>query len=327
MWRAENQLTQINAIYRAIKDSFESRLSKAFSNCELNLKGQDYVRFGKMMQFNFNKLRAEKIDINYGFGFVQERYFAFRDSAIRHKRCRAIDKMDKKVQYMLKLTKNANMSIISSFSDLRMDKAALSLIGEPDEKKDSEFKMLSSTNTNQPIGINMDATINEFLLFHGGSNADIATKIFSEGFDQRFSRDGMFGSGLYFADTPAKSDQYCYPDKHGTLYIIIGRVCLGGCPAVIDMKDFFNVDFQAAIFEANTTQHNSVLLTQTGISSVIVKKGTSIVPGLKYNEYIIYDHSAAVPVAKVEYKRVLDTAPSPPTLSTSKPPEDSCAIL
>jgi len=49
------------------------------------------------------------------------------------------------------------------------------------------------------------------LLFHGTreTNPEIIYKG-EEGFDFRFSKEGMFGKGIYFAEDPAYSHNYAY---------------------------------------------------------------------------------------------------------------------
>lgn len=72
----------------------------------------------------------------------------------------------------------------------------------------------------------IDASVNEALLFHGTS-WDIATKdIATRGFDFRLSKFGYYGSGVYFASNGCKSHQYAKAQGH-TRTVIISRVALG----------------------------------------------------------------------------------------------------
>jgi hypothetical protein len=54
------------------------------------------------------------------------------------------------------------------------------------------------------------------LLFHGTKS--VAPKEIydgNQGLDMRFSRPGMFGQGIYFADTPNYSNSYAYQNVNG----------------------------------------------------------------------------------------------------------------
>ncbi len=54
------------------------------------------------------------------------------------------------------------------------------------------------------------------LLFHGTKSVT-PKEIYegNQGLDMRFSRPGMFGQGIYFADSPNYSDAYAYQDHTG----------------------------------------------------------------------------------------------------------------
>jgi len=58
---------------------------------------------------------------------------------------------------------------------------------------------------------NLDSSINELYLVHGTRPESILA-ILAGGLNERFSG-GLFGSGTYFAEDVAKSDQYCTPDN------------------------------------------------------------------------------------------------------------------
>ncbi len=54
------------------------------------------------------------------------------------------------------------------------------------------------------------------LLFHG-TKSFTPKEIYegNQGLDMRFSRPGLFGQGIYFADTPNYSNTYAYHDLNG----------------------------------------------------------------------------------------------------------------
>lgn len=91
----------------------------------------------------------------------------------------------------------------------------------------------------------LDSESNEFYLFHG-LNAAIVDTIANEGFDERVSNlQGVFGSGIYFADTPSLSLSFAHTrscsqigEAHGVSacscrgtrglrVLLLCRVCLG----------------------------------------------------------------------------------------------------
>ena len=58
------------------------------------------------------------------------------------------------------------------------------------------------------------------VLFHGTSSVDPKTIWESEqGLDMRFSRDGMYGQGIYFADNASYSHRYAFKSN------VDGRTC------------------------------------------------------------------------------------------------------
>ena len=96
----------------------------------------------------------------------------------------------------------------------------------------------------------IDQNVNEQLLLHGTKPETLMT-VLANGPSEKFS-DGLFGEGTYFAETPAKNDQYTTPDRgsqtdpkirelHKHLYhdkrpphvdvqyILVCRVLMGAC--------------------------------------------------------------------------------------------------
>lgn len=62
------------------------------------------------------------------------------------------------------------------------------------------------------IGIPLQTNINEKFLLHA-PNVDNLFAVLNTSFDVAYSRGGLFGSGIYFADDPGKSDQYARPSN------------------------------------------------------------------------------------------------------------------
>merc|ERR1711957_728696 len=86
----------------------------------------------------------------------------------------------------------------------------------------------------------LEDDVNEFLMFHG-TKADVAKSITENHFDMNFaSKDGLFGAGLYFAESSTKSDEYVKGNSSGEFPIILARVTLGNikyCDAADPTKD------------------------------------------------------------------------------------------
>ena len=62
----------------------------------------------------------------------------------------------------------------------------------------------------RPGNLCRQAAVNEFFLFHGLNAPRFADSICRDGMDTKHCNlEGMFGSGLYFAEHSSKSNQYC----------------------------------------------------------------------------------------------------------------------
>jgi len=71
--------------------------------------------------------------------------------------------------------------------------------------------------------------INEKELFHGtsGTSPDKVYADEEEGFDMRFSRQGMWGQGNYFAEKAEYSDNYAYQGHRGLKQLFLAKVLTG----------------------------------------------------------------------------------------------------
>jgi hypothetical protein len=68
---------------------------------------------------------------------------------------------------------------------------------------------------------------NEVLLWHGTKYANVDA-IYKAGMDERVCQlHGMFGAGLYFAESSCKAGQYAERDMHGSSWFFLCRVVLG----------------------------------------------------------------------------------------------------
>ena len=79
----------------------------------------------------------------------------------------------------------------------------------------------------------LDPAHNEHLLFHGLGSSALAS-VERVGFDERYCG-GILGHGLYLAERPCKSDQYCQTDAvTGLMTITVCRVMLGNCHRICE---------------------------------------------------------------------------------------------
>jgi hypothetical protein len=136
-------------------------------------------------------------------------------------------------------------------------------------------------------GLSQD--VNEKLLFHGTSK-EVADIITQHRFDERVANlAGLFGAGIYFAESCGKSDQYTQPDRlgHDKLHwLILARVTLG-----------------------NTFHHTSSHMNHIRRAPEAPGGGgrccdavIGAVPGM-FREHIVYDRTQCYPEFVIAYSR------------------------
>mmetsp|Transcript_35857 Transcript_35857/g.65119 ORF Transcript_35857/g.65119 Transcript_35857/m.65119 type:complete len:1223 (+) Transcript_35857:97-3765(+) len=132
---------------------------------------------------------------------------------------------------------------------------------------------------------------NEFLMFHG-TKPEAADSIAANHFDMAFAcKTGLFGAGLYFAESSSKSDEYCQGDARGRFPMILCRVALGRinyCPNVDPVKDPGRDKLEGSCIGG---EYHSVLGDRKKA------RGT-------YREFVVYDHYQVYPQFIVWYSRV-----------------------
>jgi len=137
----------------------------------------------------------------------------------------------------------------------------------------------------------LTASANEFLMFHG-TKPEAADSIAANHFDMAFAcKTGLFGAGLYFAESSSKSDEYCQGDGRGWFPMIFCRVALGRinyCPHVDPVKDPGRDKLESSCIGG---EYHSVLGDRKKA------RGT-------YREFVVYDHYQVYPHFIVWYSRV-----------------------
>eukprot|EP00927_Polykrikos_kofoidii_P023196 TRINITY_DN21428_c0_g3_i1.p1 TRINITY_DN21428_c0_g3~~TRINITY_DN21428_c0_g3_i1.p1 ORF type:complete len:1240 (+),score=181.34 TRINITY_DN21428_c0_g3_i1:201-3920(+) len=131
---------------------------------------------------------------------------------------------------------------------------------------------------------------NEFLMFHG-TKPDAADSIAQNHFDMAFAcKTGMFGAGLYFAESISKSDEYVKPSTTNQYPVILARVTLGRinyCPELDPIKNPGRAALERSCLCGD---YHSVLGDRKKA------RGT-------YREFVVYDHFQVYPQFIIWYSR------------------------
>merc|ERR1712048_1761 len=137
----------------------------------------------------------------------------------------------------------------------------------------------------------LDPKANEFLMFHG-TKPEAADSIAQNHFSLAFAcKTGLFGAGLYFAESSSKSDEYVKSDSEGRFPVVLCRVALGRInyvPHLDPTKDPGREKLESSCLSG---EYHSVLGDRKKA------KGT-------YREFVVYDHFQVYPHFIVWYKRL-----------------------
>ena len=159
--------------------------------------------------------------------------------------------------------------------------------------------------------VQLDPTVGEELLLHGTGNGTVEA-IAEQGFNERFSRNGLYGDGIYFAEQSCKANRYSdaahYDRKHEGFQgcLIVTRVALGECfettqqrpgermaplrnEADLTLGTFDGVVFNPDAREASGSAHR-IGMPQTQ----------------EHREFVIFDGSRAYPEFAVYFELTID---------------------
>jgi len=140
---------------------------------------------------------------------------------------------------------------------------------------------------------------NEQMLFHGapcgmGNTENIIDILIHQGFDERVSSKGLFGSGIYFSNSSSKSDCYAgrYQDSSigETAKMILSRVCMG--------KFYETSSSMTSLRRPPCIEGHEGTCSHERCDSVLYD-GT----GRNYREFIVYDRNQCYPEFVIEYER------------------------
>lgn len=131
---------------------------------------------------------------------------------------------------------------------------------------------------------------NEYLMFHG-TKPDAADAIAKNHFDMAFAcKGGLFGAGLYFAESVTKADEYVKPSSEGHYPLLLVRVTLGHMNYIPNSEPWNDPGRAAMESSCITGGYHSVLGDRKKA------RGT-------YREFIVYDHYQAYPHFIVWYSK------------------------
>lgn len=132
---------------------------------------------------------------------------------------------------------------------------------------------------------------NEFVLFHG-TKPEAADLIAKNHFDMAFACSaGLFGGGLYFAESCSKADEYVKPNSANEYPMLMVRCTLGHVNYLPQLNPLQDPGKEAMEQSCFTGTYHSVL------GDRIKARGT-------YREFVIYDHYQVYPHLIIWYERL-----------------------
>ena len=130
-----------------------------------------------------------------------------------------------------------------------------------------------------------DGCTNEKLLFHGSRQTRPEQIYNSEkGFDFRFSNQGLWGEGAYFAVNAQYSDRYAYEPSSGRRQFFLARVLTG---------ESYSCGEDRSLKKPPLKERNK-MFTDERYDSVHGKTGGSDI-------YVVYEHDKAYPAYLITY--------------------------
>jgi len=143
----------------------------------------------------------------------------------------------------------------------------------------------------------LDEDVQESYLFHG-THAKAALQIQRRGFELNHARRGLFGAGIYFAESASKADEYAGNTEDNLHVMLLSRVVRGVVYRVEKPDSCLHIKSKIK------RKYDSVL----GDREAAV--GT-------YREYIVYDEAQAYPEYAVIYRRTFCRSPPVPPVLVS----------
>lgn len=161
-----------------------------------------------------------------------------------------------------------------------------------DERPVARENLLTQNVDTAALAPDLDATVNEALMFHGsspeGANAILRTRVKVIG--SGTAHGDLYGPGCYFADTPCKADTYARPQGDGTCGMIISRVVLGNVFTTTAQSP----DIKDLLRKINSGDYDTVCGDRRSIKGNFGG----------WREFITFDEQRSLPLFLVWYRRV-----------------------
>lgn len=137
------------------------------------------------------------------------------------------------------------------------------------------------------------------LLYHGTTPRN-AVHVARAGFDERVSKAGLFGHGIYFTEESSKADDYMIPDENGVCWMLITKVAMGHYMKATSKCEGIRrppCRKRCTLPHCDHSRYDSILA---------VTKKTHQNAYLNHSrEFVIYDRRQCVPIMLVGVKRVV----------------------
>jgi len=139
--------------------------------------------------------------------------------------------------------------------------------------------------------VSLDARRNEHLLFHG-TKPDIKEVVTRQGFDPRVGG-GLYGTGVYFAESVSKAQQYVPPNASGEQWMFLARVYLG---TPHHTSQAMNATKRPPCVEMSSCEKKGLGCWHPRCDSIIAETH-------HFREFVIYDADLAYPEYAIRFER------------------------
>jgi cysteine-rich repeat protein len=138
--------------------------------------------------------------------------------------------------------------------------------------------------------------VNEHILFHG-TTPNLVPIVAKTGFEPRVAQQGMFGTGVYFAENSSKADEYARPGPDGVCTMFIARVVLG--------DPFVALTALPLRRPPCIMGHAGQACAHRRFDSVLAETTATMPEAVltRHREFVVFDGAAAYPSLVVHYRR------------------------
>jgi hypothetical protein len=222
------------ALREHAKTPFHMELPVYWTNCHCNPHNEQFE-----VQYRVRRATAA---ILQRLVSAASKKCAFELKVVEARRCEDSEMWNRYVDFKRALGVRQQASLVTS-GDLKTSSASSSQVrssrcippneldGNPDSGHALTTILLEELDAEDTISLeNLDATVNEMLLWHG-TNKESAEAISWDGFHiprgERARHGKRFGEGAYFAEELDKSMSYAQEDDEGLYYVLLCRTTCG----------------------------------------------------------------------------------------------------